>query len=76
MGKYAYPKNVRRSLGIVFKKAEIDKSGTHVLRYTFATRLFEEKVSIKTISKLLGHASIEVTLNIYIHTYLRNTKKN
>jgi len=76
VGTYAYPKNVRRSLGIVFKKAEIDKSGTHVLRHTFATRLFEEKVSIKTISKLLGHASIEVTLNIYIHTYLRNTKKN
>lgn len=41
--------------------------GVHGLRHTFATMLFNAKVDIKTISKLLGHANIEITYDIYVH---------
>lgn len=42
------------------------KRGAHTLRRTFATQLFERDMDIKVVSHLLGHASIQTTLDIYI----------
>ena len=44
-------------------KAEINSTsrGSRVLRHTFATRLVNKKIPIKTISDLLGHRWIETT---------------
>ncbi|KNY26307.1 tyrosine-type recombinase/integrase [Pseudobacteroides cellulosolvens] len=66
-GTYMFPKNLRRSMDIVCNKANINKSGMHVFRHSFVTRLFEENVPIKVISSLIGHNKIETTLNIYTH---------
>lgn len=37
------------------------------MRHTHATRLFEKSVKLKTVQKLLGHSSIEITADIYTH---------
>lgn len=74
-GTYQFPKNFRRAMGIVCKNAKIQSGGVHVLRHTFATRLFEEKVQPKVVSKLLGHSKIEVTLNTYTHLVQENTNE-
>lgn len=42
----------------------------HELRHTYGTVLREKGVDIYSISKLLGHASIEVTAKIYVHNDL------
>ncbi len=39
----------------------------HTFRHTFTTRCYEQGVPDKVIQKLLGHANIETTLNIYTH---------
>jgi len=39
----------------------------HVLRHTFGTRFIELGGDPKTLSELLGHASVEITLNKYVH---------
>lgn len=72
-GTLMFPKNFRRAMGIVCKNAEIKTGGLHILRHTFATRLFEEKIQPKVISKLLGHSKIEVTINTYIHLMQEST---
>ncbi|WP_020402106.1 site-specific integrase [Gracilimonas tropica] len=55
------------------KKAELGKHiHFHMSRHTFATRLLNKGVNIFTVSKLLGHASIEHTQK-YLH--LRDTDK-
>jgi integrase len=61
------PQRIERTFYRVLKNVGLDKTGIHSLRHTFASMLFAKKVDIKTISKLLGHASIQITLNTYIH---------
>lgn len=39
----------------------------HGLRHSFATRCIESRCDYKTISAILGHASISTTLNLYVH---------
>lgn len=39
----------------------------HTLRHTFATRLFERGANVKDVSALLGHSSVTITYNTYIH---------
>lgn len=75
VGTYVFPKNFRRSMDVVTSKAGIEKCGTHVLRHTYATRLFEAGVDIKTVSELLGHSKIEITLNIYTHVFKDDKKE-
>ena len=50
----------------------IEKSGIkyinfHTLRHTFATRSIESQMDIKTLSEILGHSSIDITLKLYVH---------
>lgn len=39
----------------------------HALRHTFATRCIENGCDPKTLSELLGHASVKITLERYVH---------
>lgn len=39
----------------------------HTLRHTFATNCIEKGIDPKTLSELLGHANVNVTLNRYVH---------
>ena len=43
---------------------EIDR---HSIRHTYATKLYEAGVGIKSAQSLLGHADAQTTLNIYTH---------
>ena len=51
----------------------------HALRHTFATRCVEAGFDVKSLSEILGHASVNVTLNRYVHPSdeikLQNMKK-
>lgn len=38
----------------------------HILRHSYATRLFEAGLDIKEIQSLMGHASPDITLKIYV----------
>lgn len=39
----------------------------HALRHTFATRCVELGFDIKSLSEILGHSSVNITLNRYVH---------
>ena len=44
---------------------ELQKLDLHALRYTFCTQLIAKGVDVKTVQKLMGHKSPEITLRIY-----------
>ena len=64
----ADPRTLQRRLERLTQNAGIDRVHYHTLRHTFATRLIELRVDIKTISVLLGHASVKTTMDIYVHS--------
>ena len=74
-GKQIKPRAYQKSFENLLKKLQIKHYGFHALRHTFATRLLENGVDIKTISELLGHSSPTITLNRYVHTNLQNKRK-
>lgn len=39
----------------------------HALRHTFATRCIENGIQPKTLQKILGHSSLSVTMDLYVH---------
>jgi integrase len=65
-GTYIDAKNLRRSWKRALENANIPYRKFHVLRHTYATRLFENNTSILTVSRLLGHSTIKTT-EIYTH---------
>lgn len=46
----------------------IDQVNYHALRHTFATRCIEAGVDVKSLSEMLGHANVGITLNTYVHS--------
>lgn len=62
------PRILEDSFNRMLKKCRLRHVNFHVLRHTFATRCIEAKVDIKTLSELLGHSTIEITLKTYVHS--------
>ena len=69
-----------RSLQYTFKKytraCGLTDVNYHALRHTFATRCIELGFDVKTLSELLGHASVNITLNRYVHSSMDTKKKS
>ena len=53
----------------VCQDLDIPYHGLHAFRHTFATNCYERGCNVKILSKLLGHADVSITYNIYIHLY-------
>ena len=52
----------------IIQKCNITYINFHSLRHTFATRSLESKMDVKTLSEILGHSSIDITLKLYVHS--------
>lgn len=66
-GNLVRTRNFERDLNAIFKAADIKASGLHVLRHTMASLMLAKGIDIKYISVFLGHSSVSVTYNYYIH---------
>ena len=61
--------SLRNHIKCLCSKAQVEYRGMHVFRHTFATNCYYKGCEIKKLSKLLGHASVTITYNTYIHLY-------
>lgn len=65
--EYRYHKSLRLS--------GIRDINFHGLRHTFATRCIEAGIDDKTLSEILGHSNVSITLNTYVHSSLELKRK-
>ena len=54
---------------------DLPKLNFHCLRHSFATRCIESGCDYKTVSVLLGHSSVSITLNTYVHPNQEQKKR-
>lgn len=60
---------MRTQITAICKQAGVEYCGMHVFRHTFATNCYYRGIDIKRLSRFLGHGSVTVTYNTYIHLY-------
>lgn len=68
-------RNLNRVLHRTLKKANLHTMGVHSLRHSFATRAVEAGMDIRTLSEILGHTQVSLTMQLYVHSNMETKKK-
>lgn len=66
--RYIEPRALEYRFRKYTQECELDNVNFHALRHTFATRCVEAGFDIKTLSEILGHVNVNITLNRYVHS--------
>ena len=73
--RYYEPLGYRYIYRKILKKCDIEYKRYHQLRHTFATRCIKVGMDVKSLSEVLGHANVSITLNIYVHSSFETKNK-
>lgn len=71
---YTDPRTYQYKFHNYLKQGNLRNVNFHALRHTFATRCVESGMDIKTLSEILGHASVNITLNTYVHSSMEQKR--
>lgn len=74
--RFIEPRCMENQFKLVALNCEIPDINFHALRHTFATRCVELGFDVKSLSEILGHASVNITLNRYVHPSMELKQKN
>jgi integrase len=74
--KYIEPRLMEYHFGKVISQCGINNANFHALRHTFATRCIEVGFDVKSLSEILGHANVNITLNRYVHPSEDSKREN
>lgn len=66
--KYLDPRSYQYYFKKILKLLNINDYKFHSLRHTFASNCVQCQVDIKSLSEILGHSSVNITLDIYVHS--------
>ena len=67
---FVEPRTMQNRFKGYVKESGIENANFHALRHTFATRCVEVGFELKSLSEILGHANVNITLNRYVHSSL------
>ena len=74
--KFIEPRTMQNKFKKILKAVGIENANFHALRHTFATRCAELGFDVKSLSEILGHATVNITMNRYVHPTYEMKKKN
>lgn len=64
------PRTYQNKFQKYLRMAGVEKKNFHALRHTFATNCINSGTDIKSLSEILGHSDVKITLNRYVHPTL------
>lgn len=73
---YVEPRSMENHFKRTLKNAGLENVNFHCLRHTFATLCVEAGFDVKTLSEILGHANVSITLNRYVHPTMQMKQEN
>ena len=73
--KYMEPRLYRKHYKKFLLQNKLEYIKFHGLRHTFATRCIEQGANYKVVSELLGHSSVKLTLDYYVHPQWEEKKR-
>ncbi len=73
---FAEPRTLENRFKACLRECGLKNFKFHSLRHTFATRCVEMGFEIKSLSEILGHSSVNITLDRYVHSSMELKKRN
>lgn len=70
------PRTMENRFKKIMEKCGITCATVHTCRHSYATRCIEAGFDIKSLSEMLGHANVNITLNRYVHPTMRHKHEN
>lgn len=74
--RFIEPRTMQNHFKQVLNRSSIPPANFHILRHTFATRCVEAEFDIKSLSEILGHSNVNITMNRYVHPTLELKRHN
>lgn len=68
------PTTIDRRKKVACKKAHLFEITQHEFRHSYATRMIHKKVPIDKVSKSMGHSTVSMTVDVYLHQEKKNNK--
>jgi len=70
------PRTMQRAFGRYARDCGLENVTVHTCRHTFATRCIEAGFEMKSLSEIMGHANVSITMNRYVHCSMELKQKN
>ena len=74
--RFIEPRTMENKFKSCLKECQLENYTFHQLRHRFATYCVELGFEIKSLSEILGHSSVNITLNRYVHSTLELKRAN
>ena len=74
--RFIEPRTLENKFNKIADICNIENVTFHMIRHTFASNCIEAGVDAKSLSEILGHSSVNITLNRYVHSSMETKKKN
>lgn len=74
--KYVEPRTLQNRFKTHTNNCGLHGVNYHITRHTYASMCVEHGFEIKSLSEMLGHSSVNITLNRYVHSSMDLKKQN
>lgn len=69
------PRTMQYQFKKILKEAGLPNTNFHILRHTFSTNCIEDGMDVKSLSEMLGHSDVQITLNRYVHPSMESKRR-
>lgn len=69
------PRNIQKRFRKLLEKCGLRYLNFHSLRHSFATIGIQNGFDYRTLAEILGHSSVNTTLNIYVHSNIERKRE-